>query len=216
MPLDDRDYMKSSPRPARRPWNPRGAGWFTQNPVLVLVAINIVFFLATSIQASLKGTLGLVPVLFPARFWTLITSMFIHADIWHIFFNMLALWVFGSTLTRLISPNKFLLVYFIGGIVGNLLFLSLNIGQPVLIIGASGAVYAVAGALVVMVPNMRINFWGIVPMPLWVYVIIFLVLLSVPPFVDIGIAWQAHIGGLVTGLAAGYIFKKSGGRYYYR
>lgn len=216
MPLNDRDYMKSSSGPSRGYRSRGGSEWLTQNPVLVLIALNIVFFLATSIQQSLQVTLGLVPSLFLHRPWTILTAMFVHANIWHILFNMLALFYFGRMLTMIIGPNKFLLVYFVGGILGNLLFLLLNISSLSLLIGASGAVYAVAGALVVLAPNVRIAFWGIIPMPLWVYVLIFLVLLSLPPFVAIGIAWQAHMGGLVTGLVAGYIYRRSGRYYYFR
>lgn len=223
MPLNDRDYMKSSSGPSRGYRGGRNYDWLTQNPVLVLIALNIVFFLVTSIKGSLvqtpqgaPGLLALSPTLLLERPWTIVTAMFVHANIWHILFNMLALFYFGRMLTMIIGPNKFLLVYFVGGILGNLLFLLLNISSFNWVIGASGAVYAVAGALVVLVPNVRIAFWGVIPMPLWVYVLIFLVLLSLPPFVGIGIAWQAHMGGLVTGLVAGYIYRRTGRYYYFR
>ncbi len=108
----------------------------------------------------------------------------------------------------MVGPNRFLLVYFIGGIIGNALFLLLNLNTISQVVGASGAVYAVAGALVVMVPNARIALWGIIPMRLWVFVAVFMVLLSVPPFAGSNIAWQAHIGGLAAGLAAGFIFRR--------
>jgi membrane associated rhomboid family serine protease len=127
---------------------------------------------------------------------------------------MLALYFFGRTLTMLVGERRFLLVYFVGGILGNVLYMLLNISSVFPVIGASGAVYAVAGALVVMVPKVRVALWGIIPMPLWVFVIVFLVVLSLPPLIDIGIAWQAHIGGLVAGLVAGYIFRRRG-RYYH-
>jgi membrane associated rhomboid family serine protease len=214
MPISDRDYMRRSPQPSRRSWMPGGSEWFKQNPLLVIIALNFLMFLATSIQPNLKETLGLVPMLFLERFWTIITCIFVHEGFMHFFFNMLALFIFGNTLIKLIKPGKFLLVYFLGGIVGSILFLSLNISMPYLMIGASGAVYAVAGALVIMVPKMQIALWGIIPMPLWIFVLVFLGLLSLPPFVSTGIAWEAHIGGLVTGLIAGFIFRKSG-RYHY-
>jgi uncharacterized protein len=216
VPLDDRDYMRRSSQPVRRNRGPTGLESFTENPVLVIIAVNIVFFLATSINPGLQDTLGLSPSLFLQRPWTLVTSMFVHANVTHILFNMLALFYFGRMLIMIVGSRKFLLVYFIGGLAGNLLFLALNIDVNANLVGASGAIYAVAGALVVITPNLRVNFWGVIPMPLWVFVVIFLVLLSLPPFVDIGIAWQAHMGGIATGLIAGYIFRKSGRYYYYR
>jgi uncharacterized protein len=216
MPLGDRDYMKGLSGASRSSRSRGNYDWFTKNPVLVIIGVNIVFFMMTSIQPRLELTLGLAPSLFLERPWTLITSIFVHANIMHVLFNMLALFYFGRMLVIIVGPRKFLLIYFLGGILGNILYLAINYLSFSVLIGASGAVYAVAGALVLLVPNMQISFWGIIPMPLWVFVLIFLVLLSLPPFVDIGIAWQAHMGGLATGLAGGYIWRRSGRYYYFR
>ncbi|MGD0794641.1 MAG: rhomboid family intramembrane serine protease [Dehalococcoidales bacterium] len=210
MPLDDRDYMRRSSRSSRGNRGTGGYEWFTQNPVLVLIAVNIVFFLATSIQSNLLNLLGLAPSLFLERPWTIITSMFVHANFLHIFGNMLTLFFFGQALKQLVGPNRFLAVYFIGGIIGNIAFILLKISSHSVVIGASGAIYAVAGALVVLVPTMRVLMWFIAPMPLWIVVLLFFILWSFVP----GVAWQAHMGGLAAGLVAGYIFRRSG-RYYY-
>jgi len=156
--------------------------------------------------------LGLIPYYFLERPWTIVTNMFIHAGFWHFFGNMLTLFFFGRALSMLIGQNKLLLVYFVGGIIGNGLYLLLGETMSIAV-GASGAVYAVAGALVVMVPNMRVAIWGIVPMPLWVAILIFFIVWSIPGFIP-GIAWQAHLGGLATGLIIGYFFRKRGGYYY--
>lgn len=212
MPLDDRDYMRRSSRSSRGNRGKGGYEWFTQNPVLVLIAVNIVFFLATSIQPSLLNLLGLEPALFLERPWTIITNMFVHANFLHIFGNMLTLFFFGQALKQLVGPNRFLAVYFIGGIIGNIAFILLKISSHSVVIGASGAIYAVAGALVVLMPNMRVLMWFIAPMPLWIVVLLFFVLWSFLP----GVAWQAHIGGLAAGLVAGYIFRRSGHYYYLR
>jgi membrane associated rhomboid family serine protease len=210
MPLGDRDYMRRSPQPSRRSRSPGGYEWFTQNPVLVIIVVNLVFFLATSIRYSLVHTLGLSPTLFLERPWTILTSLFIHFDFWHVFGNMITLFFFGRVLHQIVGQNRFLLVYFVGGIVGNIFYILFNLSSGIPVIGASGAVYAIAGALVVMMPNLRVLVWFIAPMPLWVVVLLFFILWSFIP----GVAWQAHLGGLVTGLVAGYIFRKSG-KYYY-
>jgi uncharacterized protein len=212
VPLSDRDYMKRGQPPSRRYSEGGGSEWFTQNPVLVIIAVNILFFLATTIQPSLQNTLGLAPSVILKRPWTIITAMFVHENFYHIFGNMLTLYFFGRVLLQIIGQGMFLALYFIGGVLGNIVFILLNLNTYNLVIGASGAVYAIAGALVVMMPNLRVMMWFIAPMPLWVVVLIFFVLWSFIP----GVAWQAHMGGLVTGLVAGYIFKKKGGRYYYR
>jgi membrane associated rhomboid family serine protease len=184
--------------------------------VLVIIVLNIVFFLATSIQRNLIDTLGLSPAFFIERPWTILTSMFVHESFWHIFGNMLTLFFFGRVLYQIVGLNRFLAVYFIGGILGNVVFILLNMSTMNLVIGASGAVFAVAGALAVMMPKLQVRVYFVIPMPLWSVVLIFFGLWSIPNFISPNIAWQAHMGGLVTGLVAGYIFRKSRGRYYYR
>jgi membrane associated rhomboid family serine protease len=102
------------------------------------------------------------------------------------------------------------IVYFVGGICGNLLYLFLGDNYSIAV-GASGAIFALGGAMAVMRPNLRVIVFPIfVPIPLWVAVIGGFVLLS---FFS-SIAWEAHLGGLLVGLAAGYMFRRRG-RYYY-
>jgi uncharacterized protein len=210
VPLSDRDYMRRSPAPERY----RQSAGFNLDPVWTLIALNLVFFVATSIRPDLRFTLGFSPVLFLERPWTILSAMFIHFDFWHIFGNMLTLFFFGRVLNQIVGQNKFLLVYFIGGIAGNILFFLLDLSLNISVIGASGAVFAVAGALAVMIPKLQVRVYFIIPMPLWMVVIIFFGIYSVPGLFS-GVAWEAHLGGLATGLVFGYIFKKSG-RYHYR
>ena len=195
----------------------RGFLNFGINPVFALIAANIILYIAVMVSPEtwhysesvryftdrFTYYLGLIPNDFIERPWTIFTAMFIHHGFWHLFGNMIVLFFFGSYLSRLVGNTWFTLVYFIGGLVGNLLFLVL--GQDYSIaVGASGAVYAVAGALAVLVPNLRVYLYFIVPAPLWVVVLIFMVIFSFLP----GIAWQAHIGGLVIGLIAGFYFRR--------
>jgi len=200
--------MKQSPRQVRRMKSPGG---FVLNSVLILIVINLVFFIATLIRSSLIVELGISPAFFTERPWTILTAMFIHSGFWHLFANMITLYFFGRAVYQMVGPNRFLLVYLIGGVAGNLLYVLL--GEPFSIaVGASGAVYAVAGVLVVMAPNIRVMLYFLIPLPLWVVVLIFFVIWSIPGLIP-GIAWQAHLGGLVVGLAAGYYFRRRS-RYY--
>ena len=171
-------------------------------------------FIATLISRDVLLNLGLVPAVFLDRPWTIVTNMFVHAGFFHLFVNMITLFFFGTFLARLVGQNKFLLLYFGGGILGNIFYILL--GEPISIaVGASGAVFALAGALVVMMPNLRVLIWGIIPARLWVAVLIFFVFLSLPFIAEaFRIAWQAHLGGLIAGLIAGYFFRRQQ-RYYY-
>ena len=203
MPLSDRDYMRTQPPPQRRTRNVRLGSYFRVNPIWVIIGINVLMFIVTTISRDVLLELGLIPAAFWDRPWTIITNMFVHANFGHIFGNMITLFFFGRFLNMLVGGKKVLLVYFVGGIVGNILYLLL--GEPLSIaVGASGAVYAIAGALVVMTPRIRVLLWFFVPMPLWVLVLVFFLFWSFIP----GVAWQAHIGGLVVGLIAGYFYRK--------
>ena len=177
---------------------------FKLSPILVLIAVNFLLFIATLIAPGLIFLLGLQPAGFLLRPWTILTCMFVHSGFWHIIANMLTLYFFGTYLYRLIGQGRFLFVYFGGGILGGILYLLL--ASPFSIaIGASGAVFALAGALVVMRPKLPVLIFPIpVPIPLWLAVIGGFLILSFLPY----IAWQAHLGGLVLGLIAGYFFRK--------
>jgi len=132
--------------------------------------------------------------------------MFIHApfpNIGHILGNMITLYFFGNFLVGLVRERAFLLVYFLGGLLGNILFYVL--APPLSIaVGASGAIFAVGGALAVLRPRWTVYVFPLpVPIPLWVAVIGGFLLMSFMP----SVAWEAHLGGLVFGLVMGYIFR---------
>ncbi len=177
---------------------------FRLTPIRFLIILNLIIFIATTISRELIFLLGLLPAAFLQQPWTILTNLFVHSGLWHIFANMFTLHFFGSYLSRLVGDGRLLITYFVGGILGNILFILL--GPPFSIaIGASGAVFALGGALTVMRPGIRVFVFPIpAPIPLWVAVIGGFVILSFFPFV----AWQAHLGGLVFGLITGYFFRK--------
>ena len=177
---------------------------FSLNPIWIIIAINLLMLVTTIISPKLIYLLGLVPAIFLSRPWTIVTNLFIHGGLWHLLANMLTLYFFGRYLSRLIGDSKLLIVYFAGGILGNILYILL--GEPLSVaVGASGSVFALGGALTMMRPKLSVLVFPIpVPLPLWVAVIGGFLILSFLPFV----AWQAHLGGLIIGLIAGYIFRK--------
>jgi membrane associated rhomboid family serine protease len=173
-------------------------------PIWIIIIINLLVFIATLVSRNLVYILGLRADLFLEQPWTIITNLFVHAGIWHILFNMITLYFYGSFLSQLIGTGGFLLIYFFGGIVGNIFFLLLAPPQ-ITGVGASGAIFALGGALAVLTPRLRVYVFPIpAPMPLWAAVIGGFVIMSLVP----GIAWQAHLGGLIFGLVAGYFYRK--------
>ena len=177
---------------------------FNLNPIWIIIAINLLMLAATFISPRLISLLGLVPAIFLSRPWTIVTNLFIHSGLWHLLANMLTLYFFGRYLSRLIGDSKLLIVYFAGGILGNILYILL--GEPLSVaVGASGSVFALGGVLTMMRPKLSVLVFPIpIPLPLWVAVIGGFLILSFLPFV----AWQAHLGGLIIGLIAGYIFRR--------
>jgi len=181
------------------------------NAILFLIALNILVFVFKILRPELTYMLGLTPALVPQQPWTLVTNMFVHAGFSHILFNMISLYFLGSFLYRLVGESDFLKVYFIGGLAGNVLYILLG---PAMVpgVGASGAIFAIGGALAMMAPRLPVLVFPLpVPVPLWGAMTFFLVV----SFMMAGIAWQAHLGGFLLGLLAGYYFKKRGRRVYY-
>ncbi len=173
-------------------------------PIWVLIAVNFLIFIATLIRPEAVPLLGLQRASLSSQPWTIISSMFTHGSWLHIIFNMLTLYFYGSWVIGLLGEAKFFIVYFVGGLVGNVLFLLLANPYDIAI-GASGAIFALGGALVVLRPKLKVMIMPIpIPIDLWIAIIIF-ALLSFQP----GIGWQAHLGGLITGLVAGYFFRRT-------
>jgi membrane associated rhomboid family serine protease len=187
-------------------------------PIWVIMGINLILLIVTNIAPTVLVYLGLIPVIIDDRPWTIITSIFLHGGIWHLLTNMITLFFFGRYISTLLGERKFLIVYFVGGISGNLLYLLIALYTPFgesfsLAIGASGAVFALGGVLAVMRPKIKVIILPVpIPIPLWVAVIGGFLVISLFP----SVAWQAHLGGLAWGLAIGYFFKKRERTYYYR
>jgi len=187
-----------------------------------LIYINIAVFLAitiVSIIAFLLGntliTTGAINLLsVPSSFgslllrpWTIITYMFTHKDIWHILFNMLWLYWFGTIFLEYLDQRKLVAVYLLGGLSGALVYvLSFNIFPAFkevvsesVAIGASASVMAVVIAIAAYVPNYTINmlFIGRIKI-IYVALVIFVLTSAVDFSVNSG-GKLAHIGGALFG-----------------
>jgi len=173
-------------------------------PLWVIIGTCLILFIATLVNQELILFLGLSRAGLFERPWTIITNLFIHGGFGHIIANMLTLFFFGRFLCLLVGERNFLFIYFVGGILGNIFYILL--ASPLVIgIGASGAVFALGGALAVMRPRLKVFIFPIpAPLPLWIAVIGGFLVLSFFP----GVAWEAHLGGLLFGLVMGYLFRR--------
>ena len=125
--------------------------------------------------------------------WQLVTSMFTHIEVWHLAGNMIALYFIGPQLEAAIGRLRFLALYLVSGLAGSAMVLWFSDDQ-VQTVGASGAIFGLMGALLVMVVKVGGNVSQIGLLLLANLVITF----SVP-----GISWQGHLGGFVGGVLIG-------------
>jgi len=139
-----------------------------------------------------------------AKPWTWISSLFIHVSLLHILYNMLGLFFFGRNLENEIGSQKFLLVYFIGGFAANIVSM-LVLPSEILSIGASGAVFAVIGAAILIKPFGFTMFPFVIPLPLGIVGIIYALSATILFFTEsiVAVNHAAHFGGLIFGMVYG-------------
>jgi rhomboid protease GluP len=189
-------------------------------PTYILIALNIAFYIFTSVVGgdfvNTSDHMILVygqvngAVIYLGYYYQLFTSMFVHANITHLAGNMLFLLIFGLRGEEMFSLPEFLLVYFLGGLAGNILslwLLPLNVPS----VGASGAIFALFGAVAVY--SRRSISQSVLGALIYAF---FLFFISSGPGVNI----FAHLGGLIAGLLIGYALavrrKPSDIKYTYR
>lgn len=184
--------------------------------------------------ARLFGEYGLVPAFLtsqlgggspdelPRALATLVSSMFLHGDVFHIGFNLLFLWIFGNNVEDRLGHVGFVGFYLAGGFVAAAAQVAADPGSTVPVIGASGAIAAVLGAYVVLWPRARVLslvyfglFFQVLQVPavvllgIWFLVQIGGALMSTGSSGG-GVALFAHIGGFVAGAALGLIIRTVG------
>ncbi len=133
--------------------------------------------------------------------WQLFTYMFMHASFSHLFFNMIALWMFGMELENSLGSKKFLTFYLLCGLGGGLLHLLaaplFSVAGPT--VGASGAVYGVLLAFGLLFPERLIMIYFFVPIKAKYFVLLYMVIEFLSVGSLDGIAHLTHIGGAVVG-----------------
>lgn len=135
-----------------------------------LLIANIAVFFVQYTMPAVTDALVFVPRYALFRPWTIVTYMFLHAGLSHIFFNMLGLYFFGPRVEGRIGSRRFVQLYFIGGVSGALL--SIVFAPSAAIVGASAAVFGVMLAFAMFWPRDQILIWGIIPVEVrWLVII---------------------------------------------
>ncbi|MEW2293391.1 rhomboid family intramembrane serine protease [Streptomyces sp. NPDC006743] len=193
---------------ASRPRTVAG-GTVTADPRLVtkvLIGLNLAFFLVQlavgnpfterfeMVGQAYLPSLGSVGGVAQGEWYRLLTAMFLHGGYIHIAFNMLSLWWIGGPLEAALGRARYLALYLAAGLAGSALsYLVAAPNQPS--VGASGAIFGLFGAMAVLMRRLRYDMRPVIAL---------LVINLVITFGWGGIAWQAHIGGLVAGVVTGY------------
>jgi membrane associated rhomboid family serine protease len=197
-----------------------------------IIALNVIVFLAMQAGTEdrtgrLETALGVVPaVVFGTAILspdlaivptpvTLLTGMFVHANVGHILGNMLFLWVFGDNVEDAMGSARYIAFYLACGVIAALTFAAMVPTSQSPLIGASGAISGVAAAYLLLYPKARI--WGFVfvpwlplriPASWFVGIWIFLQLASAFFSEANDIGWWAHLGGISAGCALVGLFKR--------
>ena len=175
-----------------------------------LIAINLVVFVLVAVTGGSDGwllpQLALIPVgavylvngqpdfvegIADGAAWQLVTSMFTHVEIWHIGFNMLALYVLGPQLEMVLGRARFLALYLLSGLVGSATVYWLA-SESSVTVGASGSLFGLMAALLVVAVKARGDVQGLLTLVA--------INVAITIFGRGFISWQGHLGGFVGGL----------------
>jgi len=167
-----------------------------------IIAVTLVVFLL-QLVTGVRGGIVTQAMVFYAPLeiqqpWRMVTTMFVHGSFWHILFNMYSLYIFGAELERQLGRARYAALYFIAGVGGSAAVAVLSPATPVL--GASGAIFGLMAAFFVIARSL-----GSRSIQLLVLVAVNLAIGFVLP----GVAWQAHVGGLIAGGAIAFLYSKT-------
>jgi membrane associated rhomboid family serine protease len=194
-----------------------------------IIIINIIVFVVVSILAKIYDSDKVFFYValqannfFSGVFWTLLTNMFMHVNLTHLFVNMVSLFFIGSFIEKLIGRKRFFWFYILSGIFAGIFFVFLAyffggselgakiFGSPsIYAVGASGAIFALGGLLAVLIPKLRVYVFFVIPMDMWLAMAVLLGgfwLASI--FGGLPIGNSAHLGGLLAGLGYAFYLRK--------
>ena len=138
---------------------------------------------------------------------SILTSIFMHGSFWHLFGNMLFLWIFGNNIEDHLGKVKYILFYLLCGVGASLTHVLFHLNSLVPVIGASGAVSGIMGAYLILYPHARIRtlvflfiLVTFMDLPASLFLIIWFIFQFMYAGASSGVAWMAHVGGFVIGI----------------
>lgn len=171
------------------------------------------------VPADLLGGRPRVPHPVPVS-WTVVTSMFMHGGLFHILGNMWYLWLFGDNVEDAMGRVRFVVFYFLSGVAAAGAQALMDPGSRVPMVGASGAISGVLGGYLLLYPHARVltlvplGFFtqlaeipAVIVLGFWILVQLFNAFL-LPAYGGGGVAFFAHIGGFLAGMALVHVFRK--------
>ncbi len=177
----------------------------------IIIGINIFVFLQSLSNPEAYNQLildyGLIPeqIMSGENLLSIITSMFLHADIIHLAMNMFFLLVSGDSVERKIGNARFLALYLAFGVIAGLFHTYLTTTPAIPTIGASGAIFGVLASFAILFPfRWLIKLFGFIPIPMPALMFVFITIISETAYVTSGtvesVAHTAHVGGFLAGI----------------
>jgi uncharacterized protein len=187
---------------------------FASPSIAIIVACTLSFFLemVPGIGSLYANAFQFDPNSLMTKPWTLVTYIFLHNGPFHLFFNMLVLYFFGTALEKRVGNRQLLTIFFTAGILSAIGYTFLS--QPIFnispgpMIGASGAIYGVFAALTILEPDILVYVYFI-PMKLKNALVLFALLDFLMVNSSDMIAHTAHLSGILVGLYMGFRIKKT-------
>lgn len=219
--LREQQKAPGAPRPSRAARTLRAVRADDSRPLVTygILAVTLFTFVVTLIPTfgqQVQNSLAMfAPLLYPQfsgsfEPWRLLTVLLVHSPgFWHVGLNMLALWMLGRSLEPMLGRLRFLWLYLLSGLGGSIAIVLFGFTTPV--VGASGAIFGLFGALLVIGRHLGANITGIA-----VVLGINLVLTLLPLItgllgggLGVQVSWQAHLGGLAVGALVGWIYART-------
>lgn len=178
--------------------------YFHSNVIRNLIIINVIAYVISVFLPIFIKLFAIYPISDPNFIiWQPFTSMFLHGNLVHLLLNMIVLWSFGTQLYQMIGYKKFMILYFISGILSGGCWLLFGTGAAV---GASGALCGLIGAYLIISPNTKVLLFFIIPMKIKYFIfgfgicsLIYAILQYINPSYGFGVGHIVHLGGLVIG-----------------